>query len=117
MLLDVARHVDVVEPIAKFTEKLAARPDVTVYNVGLEEWVPQDGTTYDVVWNQWCVGHLTDGQLVAYLRRCRGALAPDGFIVVKENLTRQGEDLFDDVDSSVTRYIGGEGAPSEKHTC
>ncbi|KAH6687394.1 alpha-N-methyltransferase NTM1 [Plectosphaerella plurivora] len=103
LLLDVASHVDVVEPIAKFTEKLAARPDVSVTNVGLEEWVPEDQTTYNVIWNQWCVGHLTDEQLVAYLRRCRSALAPDGFIVVKENQSSSGADIFDDVDSSVTR--------------
>lgn len=109
LLLDVAKHVDVVEPIAKFTEKLAARADVDVANVGLEEWMPLDGVVYDVVWNQWCVGHLTDEQLGAYLRRCRGALAPDGFIVVKENLARGAEDLFDEVDSSVTRYVGRAG--------
>lgn len=111
LLLDVAKQVDVVEPIAKFTEKLASLPNVSVTNIGLEEWVPpsssavSEGQGYDLIWNQWCVGHLTDEQLVAYLQRCQGALAEGGVIVVKENLSTSGVDLFDEVDSSVTRYV------------
>ncbi|OLN83703.1 Alpha N-terminal protein methyltransferase 1 [Colletotrichum chlorophyti] len=105
LLLDVAEQVDIVEPIAKFTAALQEKSGVgSVYNIGLEEWKPLDGTSYDLVWNQWCVGHLTDDQLVAYLRRCKQVVAPaDGLIVVKENLSTSGVDLFDDVDSSVTR--------------
>jgi protein N-terminal methyltransferase len=105
----------VVEPIAKFTEKLAARPDVSVANVGLEEWVPEDHIAYNVIWNQWCLGHLTDDQLVAYLRRCQAALAPEGFIVVKENQSSSGADVFDDVDSSVTRYAGASSSDIPRH--
>ncbi|KAI1134168.1 alpha-N-methyltransferase NTM1 [Hypoxylon sp. FL0543] len=112
LLLDVAETVDVVEPIAKFTAALAGRPGVgRIYNVGLEEWRPDDepvATTYDLIWNQWCLGHLTDQQLDAYLRRCAGVLSRDdggkvkGVIVVKENMSL-GQDMFDEVDSSVTR--------------
>ena len=42
------------------------------------------------------------------LRRCCEALAEGGWIVVKENLSTdvKGEDLFDDLDSSVTRTDG-----------
>ncbi|KAF6821025.1 DUF858 domain-containing protein [Colletotrichum sojae] len=105
LLLDVAEQVDIVEPIAKFTAALQEKSGVgSVFNIGLEEWKPLDGTSYDLVWNQWCLGHLTDDQLVAYLRRCKEVIAPtDGFIVVKENLSTNGADLFDDIDSSVTR--------------
>ncbi|TDZ65003.1 Alpha N-terminal protein methyltransferase 1 [Colletotrichum trifolii] len=105
LLVDVAEQVDIVEPIAKFTAALEEKQGVgSVFNIGLEEWKPLDGTVYDLVWNQWCVGHLTDEQLVAYLRRCKEVVAPaDGFIIVKENLSTGGVDLFDDVDSSVTR--------------
>lgn len=88
--------------------------------MGLEEWPPSststptttDGSTtsqkYNLIWLQWCVGHLTDTQLVAFLRRCRDVLAaatPDSpaAIVVKENNTTTAADLFDDLDSSVTR--------------
>ncbi|OTA95688.1 hypothetical protein M434DRAFT_393539 [Hypoxylon sp. CO27-5] len=113
LLLDLAETVDVVEPIAKFTAALAGCPGVgRIYNVGLEEWRPDDetiDTKYDLIWNQWCLGHLTDRQLDAYLRRCAGVLSTGddgkikGVIVVKENTSTIGEDLFDAEDSSVTR--------------
>lgn len=104
LLLDIAEQVDLVEPIAKFTASLKDKSGVrNVYNVGLEEWRPADGVQYDLVWTQWCVGHLTDNQLVQYLERCKTSLSPDGVIVVKENLSTSGHDLFDGEDSSVTR--------------
>lgn len=113
LLLEIADTVDVVEPIAKFTDALQGRPGVgRIYNVGLEEWRPEDaedGVVYDLIWNQWCLGHLTDQQLSAYLRRCGTALRRgedgkvEGVIFVKENLSTAGEDLFDAQDSSVTR--------------
>ncbi|OBT99051.1 hypothetical protein VE01_02476 [Pseudogymnoascus verrucosus] len=109
LLLSLADKVDVVEPIKKFTDALADVPGVgEVYNVGLELWKPASGAVYDLVWNQWCVGHLTDLQLVGYLRRCGEALRREeggkvvGWIVVKENLTSE-EDVYDETDSSVTR--------------
>lgn len=105
LLLDVAEQVDVVEPMAKFTSKLKARRGVrNIFNVGLEEWQPPAGVAYDLIWNQWCLGHLTDEQLVQYLRRCGDVLREEsGLIVVKENLSTSGIDLFDDLDSCVTR--------------
>lgn len=106
LLLSISENVDVIEPIAKFTERLKSTSGVSdVFNMGLEEWRPSpDNVKYDLIWNQWCVGHLTDEQLVQYLQRCKEVLNPDGgLIVVKENLSTRGMDLFDDVDSSVTR--------------
>lgn len=39
-----------------------------------------------------------------YLLRCKEVLEPEmGFIVVKENMSTIGGDVFDDEDSSVTR--------------
>ncbi len=77
-----------------------------IFNMGLEEWHPDEGVQYDLIWTQWCAGHLTDEQLVEYLQRCKAALNPDGgLIVLKENNSTVGEDVFDDVDSSVTRYV------------
>jgi len=76
-----------------------------ISNCGLEAWCPKEGTTYDLVWTQWCVGHLTDSQLVKYLARCRDALAPEGLIVIKENMSTSGADAFDEEDSSVTRFV------------
>ncbi|OTB20270.1 hypothetical protein K445DRAFT_312702 [Daldinia sp. EC12] len=110
LLLDVAETVDVVEPIAKFTVALEGQPGVgQIHNVGLEEWQPEDGAQYDLVWNQWCLGHLTDQQLEDYLRRCSTVLSvgedgkTKGVIVVKENLSTSDQDLFDEEDSSVLR--------------
>ncbi|ORY69572.1 alpha-N-methyltransferase NTM1 [Pseudomassariella vexata] len=114
LLIDVSDTVDIVEPIAKFTAELKDVSGVGhVFNVGLEEWQPMEGVSYDIIWNQWVVGHLTDAQLIKYLERCKEALSRDeetgrtiGLIVLKENLTRTNEDLFDETDSSVTRHDG-----------
>jgi protein N-terminal methyltransferase len=106
LLLDgIAEQVDVIEPIARFTANLQNTPGVrSIFNMGLEDWQPTEGTQYDLVWIQWCVGHLTDEQLVAFLKRCKATLNPDGgVIVVKENNSTEDADEFDDVDSSVTR--------------
>ncbi|KAI9834682.1 MAG: hypothetical protein M1826_000084 [Phylliscum demangeonii] len=140
LLLHVAQTVDVVEPVRRFVDCI--RPGETVGGRGavgsvfccpLERWLPVAAvagaataaattttttttTGYDLIWNQWCLGHLTDDQLVAYLTRCTAALAPstsstattaasDSYIVIKENMSthEDGLDLFDDVDNSVTR--------------
>lgn len=124
-LSKVCHTVDVVEPVEKFARvildgplikrtKEGAREDneeeeaegrvvEDVYIVGLEQWMPE--RKYDLIWNQWCVGHLTDAQLVAYLQRAASALTPDGVVVVKENLSTDidGKDVFDELDNAVTR--------------
>ncbi len=92
--------------MAKFTAKLSGKAGVgTIYNVGLEEWQPPaGGEAYDLIWTQWCVGHLTDSQLASYLQTCKRVVVPEtGLIVLKENISASGEDLFDEVDSTVTR--------------
>ncbi|KAK0727735.1 S-adenosylmethionine-dependent methyltransferase-like protein [Lasiosphaeria miniovina] len=108
LLVDISEHVDVVEPVAKFTARLEGAPGVrSIFKMGLEAWQPAAGTQYDLIWIQWCVGHLTDEQLVLFLRRCATALEPDaGLLVVKENISTYGADEFDEVDSSVTREDG-----------
>ncbi|KAI9904245.1 hypothetical protein N3K66_000774 [Trichothecium roseum] len=116
LLLGLAENVDIVEPVSKFTDKIRGKPGVgTIHNIGLEEWNPTatagEGAaaggavgTYDLIWTQWCLGHLADGQLVEYLRRCATALVPgSGVAVVKENLNSGGENVFDEEDKSVTR--------------
>ncbi|GAW10112.1 methyltransferase domain-containing protein [Lentinula edodes] len=82
---------------------------------------PEDPMTdidsgFDVVWCQWCLGHLNDIDLVAFLRRSYVALRDHGvdghngksLIVVKENACSDAEDggpktVFDEQDSSFTR--------------
>ena len=116
----VAVQVDVVEPVKKFTDQFTTdQPHLftgedacvgDVFNIGLAEWVVPKRTKYDVVWCQWCVGHLNDEQLVAALKRIKGSLEVGGWVVVKENVsTGDGEvevDIFDEEDSSVTRSDG-----------
>lgn len=76
-----------------------------------EQFDLQDG--YDLVMIQWCIGHLSDKQLVEFLKRSRKALregenGTEGYIMLKENICKDtdGEgagQLFDDDDSSITR--------------
>lgn len=128
-LLGVAKRVDVVEPVKKFTDELVqslgngqyagdGEPQEgkgqvgDIINLGLQDWTPEVGA-YDLIWNQWCLGHLTDAQLVVYLRRCKAGLvkAKEGeevkpsWIVVKENMSTEinHTDIYDEEDSSVTR--------------
>lgn len=108
LLSKVAENVDIVEPVRSFTDQIKGKENVgEIYNVGLESWHPEKGggAPYDLIWNQWCLGQLTDVQLVEYLKRLPPVLSQGGWIVVKENLSNHhlGEDVFDDVDSSVTR--------------
>lgn len=106
-LCKVAEKVDIVEPVKNFTDQIKGENIRDVYNVGLEDWHPEtEGLgPYDLIWNQWCVGQLTDAQLVEYLERLPLVLSEGGWIVVKENLSNHqlNEDVFDETDSSVTR--------------
>jgi len=78
-------------------------------SVGLQE-VQTVQTGFDIIWCQWCLGHLSDDDLVAFFGLAQRALkaVPDSIIVVKENLCRDGPDgssraVFDSQDSSLTR--------------
>lgn len=109
MLSKCCEIIDVVEPVEKFaigvkSAKLAGKGKLgEIFITGLESWEPS--SKYNLIWNQWCLGHLTDKQLISHLGRCREALVKDGWIVVKENMStkQDGQDAFDTVDSSVTR--------------
>lgn len=113
-LSNVAQTVDIVEPVEKFTRTISEGDEFRelrnndrigkVYNEGLQSWTPAK-STYDLIWNQWCLLYLKDVQLIAYLRRCKEALTNGGWIVIKENIITEdeGPDIFDNEDSSVTR--------------
>jgi protein N-terminal methyltransferase len=109
-LSKVCERVDVVEPIERFVQevrKAELRGEGKlgeIFVTGLEDWNPAE-KVYNLIWNQWCLGHLMDEQLVAYLRRCSHALAPGGWIVVKENMSTnwEGRDIPDALDNSITR--------------
>lgn len=86
---------------AKFLDRIGyqpARPESDI------------GEGFDVIWCQWCLGHLSDIDLVSFLKRSHESLKkhPKALIVVKENIcsdTDEGEpqEIFDDQDSSLTR--------------
>ncbi|KAI4248002.1 MAG: hypothetical protein LQ352_006022 [Teloschistes flavicans] len=108
-LTKVCQLVDIVEPVEKFAsevrhQKMSGEGKVgEVHVIGLQDWIPSE--RYDVIWIQWCLGHLTDQELEQYLSKCLPALKSGGWIVVKENVSSDpdGEDIFDEQDSSVTR--------------
>jgi hypothetical protein len=73
---------------------------------------------FDVIWCQWCLGHLSDVDLVAFLQRSHAALRENDYqegragkplIVVKENVCTEPEGVpltvFDPEDSSLTRFV------------
>jgi protein N-terminal methyltransferase len=112
LLSKVFAKTDLVEPVESFhrevTEGEYLRPEREagkigqMFTMGLQEFTPEKGK-YSIIWNQWCLGHLTDEDLIEYLKRCKDGISPNGgVIIVKENLT-SGKDLYDAVDSSVTR--------------
>lgn len=97
--------VDLVEQNANFLEEarrsLCNEPKVDRYfEFPLQTFEPTEH--YDVIWCQWVLSHLTDKDLVAFLRRCVKALSPAGVIIVKENISSDGV-IEDEVDSSMTR--------------
>ncbi|KDN48849.1 DUF858-domain-containing protein [Tilletiaria anomala UBC 951] len=89
-----------------------------------------DEVEYDVVWIQWCLQHLSDSDLLSFLKRCKQSLKPakdsakvpngstqpewaesertGGMIFVKENVCGENEDgsersIWDNEDHSITR--------------
>ncbi|CAJ1935924.1 unnamed protein product [Sphenostylis stenocarpa] len=65
------------------------------------DFTPDTGR-YDVIWIQWCIGHLTDEDFVSFFKRAKVGLKPGGFFVLKENIARSGF-VLDNEDRSVTR--------------
>lgn len=102
--MDISTTVDIVEPIDKFSEVIKGTPGIgEIFNCGLEDWLPTHN--YNLIWNQWCLGYLKDAQLLAHLKKCIRVLEPGGLIVVKENVSTCLVDIFDGIDSSVTRLV------------
>ncbi|PWN38414.1 DUF858-domain-containing protein [Meira miltonrushii] len=98
--------------------------DATSSPGALEAVSKQEPIEYDVIWGQWCLQHLSDKDLIAFLERAKACLRKpttsnkesstnaildgSGIIVVKENVLRATEDgseevWYDDQDHSITR--------------
>ncbi|RKP28481.1 hypothetical protein METBISCDRAFT_28753 [Metschnikowia bicuspidata] len=111
-LWKISDKCDLLEPVAPFVAQMKTElVEVArvgrlgdIYPIGMQEWTcdPAKVGKYWLVWCQWCVGQLPDQDLVAFWRRCKDALAPNGTLIVKENMAPV-LDIFDSTDLSVTR--------------
>jgi len=114
VLLEICDVVDLLEGSEVLLEaarvKLAQAPRVgRFFHSSMQSFLPEPGR-YHLIWIQWCIGSLTDEDLVAFLCRCKAALAPGGLIVIKDNVPQEstedlegGTYLVDHVDNSVMR--------------
>ena len=120
LLLQLCSSVDLIEGCSKFVEQ--ARHDLRWAGermryicADMQSFEPPVGR-YHLLWVQWCIGSLTDDDLVEFLRRCRAALAAEGgLIVLKDNVIDEadvrrqnleldsGRFLVDEADKSVIR--------------
>ncbi|GBP91092.1 Alpha N-terminal protein methyltransferase 1 [Eumeta japonica] len=76
LLMPIFGKVDLVEQDKKFLKSVKEFVGSdnenklgSLYNVGLQQFTPDK--KYDVIWNQWVLGHLDDEDLISYLGRCR----------------------------------------------
>lgn len=71
---------DLLEPLPHFMTKAkdalesCSEKIGTYYETGMEKFEFQ--RKYDLIWFQWVIGHLTDKDLVAFLKKCRDNLSP-----------------------------------------
>jgi len=108
VLLERFSAVELVEYSASFLqtarEQLPAARVHALHAAPLQSFVPPDGRKYAAVWVQWVLNYLTDVDLEGFLRRCGGALLPNGCVLVKESVSREGNGFYvDRSDASITR--------------
>ncbi|KAK8618229.1 hypothetical protein V6N13_132229 [Hibiscus sabdariffa] len=113
LLIRYFNEVDLLEPVSHFLD--AARESLSqehfvasdvhkatnFYCVPLQEFTPDAGR-YNVIWIQWCIGHLTDDDFISFFKRAKVGLKPGGFFILKENIARNGF-VLDKEDRSITR--------------
>ncbi|XP_039061557.1 alpha N-terminal protein methyltransferase 1-like [Hibiscus syriacus] len=113
LLIRYFNEVDLLEPVSRFLD--AARESLSqehfvasdlhkatnFYCVPLQEFTPDAGR-YNVIWIQWCIGHLTDEDFISFFKRAKVGLKPGGFFILKENIARNGF-VLDKEDRSITR--------------
>jgi protein N-terminal methyltransferase len=80
--------IDIIDPIPhylmKAREYIEKEMVLEVFQMGLEEWTPV--YVYDAFYIQWTLCHLTDIDLIDFLRRCREKSTPKGLFLIKENV-------------------------------
>ncbi|XP_017474617.1 PREDICTED: N-terminal Xaa-Pro-Lys N-methyltransferase 1-like [Rhagoletis zephyria] len=71
---------------------------------GMQDFQPLPDVKYSCIWLQWCIGYINDADFVIFLEKCAQILTkPNGFIVIKDNVTRTDECVVDEEDGSVAR--------------
>lgn len=118
VLRTCCRHVDLLEFVKKHLDKARASlgdgksgcrfgfhcNSAQKFNIG------QAG--YDLVWCQWLLMYLTDGDAVDFLRRAGAGLTEGGVLLVKENVsTSDKATYFDDADGELWLEGVSLGAP------
>uniref|UniRef100_A0A2P2KK46 Alpha N-terminal protein methyltransferase 1 n=1 Tax=Rhizophora mucronata TaxID=61149 RepID=A0A2P2KK46_RHIMU len=113
LLIRYFNEVDLLEPVSHFLD--AAHDSLVHENptasdvhkatnffcAPLQEFMPDAGR-YDVIWIQWCIGHLPDDDFVSFFKRAKIGLKPGGYFVLKENTAKSGF-VLDKEDRSITR--------------
>lgn len=113
LLIRYFNEVDLLEPVSHFLD--AARQNLAPENlmvtedhraanffcVPLQEFTPE-AERYDIIWIQWCIGHLSDDDFMSFFNRAKGGLRPGGLFILKENIARSGF-VLDKQDKSITR--------------
>ncbi|KAE8683139.1 Alpha N-terminal protein methyltransferase 1 [Hibiscus syriacus] len=113
LLIRYFNEVDLLEPASHFLD--AARESLSqehfvasdmhkatnFYCIPLQEFTPDAGR-YNVIWVQWCIGHLTDDDFISFFKRAKVGLKRGGFFILKENIARNGF-VLDKEDRSITR--------------
>ncbi len=104
LLVNYFENVDIVDQAPNLIQTAKAtikHPHMkNFYVCGLQDFVlPQK---YDCIWVQWVLLHMTDDDVVAFLKKCKASLAEGGILVVKENEKYKGF-MLDKLDYSITR--------------
>ncbi|XP_045458983.1 N-terminal Xaa-Pro-Lys N-methyltransferase 1-A-like isoform X2 [Melitaea cinxia] len=95
LLAPLFKKVDIIEPDEKFINTIIGFVGEnkikigTLYKTSLQKFEPE--RKYDIIWNQWVLGYLTNTDLVDYLSCCRDALSSNGVLIVKENVASSGK--------------------------
>ena len=82
-------HIDLIDPVEHFVDKaveVLKDENVTTTKIvaGIQDWSP--ARDYDAYWIQWAIMYLTDEDAIAFLKRCKAKLRPNGLIFVKDNI-------------------------------
>ena len=87
-LSDYFEETDLIDPIESFLDvavKKLVGYKTRKIALGIQDWTPD--TKYDCIWCQWSIMYLTDDDAIAFLKRAKAALNPNGLIFVKDNIS------------------------------